>query len=373
MRLDPCTGSRLLPVLLLVLLPAAAHAQGWSLDLSAGQAVYDPLETHIASVNAALGLRYGVETRRWLYLSAGADLAGEGPHWGAGGAGTWLGVERGSLSVGTRLGVDLFGYTETEETYGGGGATLEVMPTLLLRQGRGELELHAGVLQTGSTSAGLVGARSAFDGGARALLGAAPGVRLGAEARYLRVPEGGRPYVGVSAQVSRGPGSLWGFAGHWLEEDSTLVPPYTGYGVGGSVRVPGGAELVASWQQEPPDPFYLSAGRRTWSVRVSRALGGRRAPAPAELPLPSEVADGRVTLRLPVSEHPEPPSVVGDFTGWQPVPLVRVGELWEVRLAVAPGVHHYHFRTPEGRWFVPASLHQVDDGMGGTSAVLVVP
>ncbi|MDP9349804.1 MAG: hypothetical protein M3P24_11800, partial [Gemmatimonadota bacterium] len=164
------TGSRVLPVLLLLLLPSAAHSQGWSLDLSAGQAVYTPLFGHLGSLNAALGLRYTGNAGRWLSLSSGVDLARQGPAWGAGGVGGWLGVERGSLSLGATLTGHLFGYGETEFEYGGVGGTLEVLPTLALRREAGEVELHAGVLQTASTSAGLVVARVAFDRGARASL-----------------------------------------------------------------------------------------------------------------------------------------------------------------------------------------------------------
>lgn len=367
------TESLVLPVLLFLLLPSAAHTQGWSLDLSAGQAVYTPLSTHVGSLNAALGLRY-TGTRRWLHLSSGVDLERHGPAWGTAGVGGWLGVERGSLSTGVTLDGQIFGYGETALEYGGVGGTLEVLPTLALRRGAAGVELHSGLLQTASTSAGLVGGRVAFDGGARAWGEAAPGLRVGVQTRYLQVPEGGRPYVGASAQLTRGRLGLWGSAGRWLSADDPLAGPYTAYGVGGSVGLAGGLELSASLQQEPPDPFYLSSSRRGWSVRVSRPLRRRSAPAPGvRLPDAPEVEGGRVTFRLPLSGHPEAPAVLGDFTGWRPVPMVRVGESWEVRLPVAPGVHHYGFRTAAGEWLVPASAQQVDDGMGGTSAVLVVP
>ncbi|HEU0077511.1 MAG TPA: glycogen-binding domain-containing protein, partial [Longimicrobiaceae bacterium] len=82
--------------------------------------------------------------------------------------------------------------------------------------------------------------------------------------------------------------------------------------------------------------------------------------------------DGSTVIRIPVAAVAEAPSVLGDFTEWKPVPMIRNGPFWELRLSIAPGIHHYAFRTAAGEVFVPDHLPSTDDGMGGKSAVLVV-
>lgn len=388
------TGSLLLPVLFCVLCPSLAHARQWAVDLSAGRALYEGLNDRVGAVNLAAGFRYESDRQRWGYLSGGLDLEKNGPRWAAGGAGGWMGVERGALALGVSLGAHGFGYsldvTEefptdnpagTPELYLveklAWGATLEALPALRLRRGTMALEAHAGVVQTVRTMAGqfhlgdYLLARTAFDGGGSAAVEAGHGLRLGAEGRFLYLPSGGHPYAGASAQYARGAGSLWASAGRWMSPglagDSAL-----GYGVGGSLRTGAGWELLAAWQQDASDPLYENTPRSSWSVRLSRALG-RRPPAPLPALVPPEAADGRVAIRLPVAGHPAAPLVLGDFTGWEPVPMVRVGEFWELRVEIPSGVHRYGFRSAQGEWFVPESFPQADDGMGGTSAVLVVP
>lgn len=373
--------------LLLALLPAAAGAQ-WSVDASAGRAVYAPSIEHFGAVSASLGVRYSADSGRWLYLAGGTDVVEDGPVWAAGGAGGWLGVERGAVSLGARLSGQAFAYAvpggvtlelpeDTLQGGGGTGGTVEVIPTLLLRRGTVEAELHSGVVQTLELFPGPgYLARLAFDGGAKVSLDPAPGVRVSGRGRYLHLPEGGFPYVGATAEVERRWGSAWASTGWWLRSDflsdGTSTQPYPGVGVGATARV-GRVEVLGAWQQEAGDPLYLSSPRRSWTVRVSHVLGPRRraAAAPASLE-PPPAAPGQAVVRLSVAEHPGAPFVLGDFTGWEPVEMTRAGEFWEARLPAAPGVYRYGFRTAGGEWFVPASLPQADDGMGGKSAVLVV-
>jgi hypothetical protein len=135
--------------------------------------------------------------------------------------------------------------------------------------------------------------------------------------------------------------------------------------------------LEASVRQEPMDPLYLSTPRRTWSIQLSRGFGRvpaapGRAPEPPPLVLPA-VANGLAVFRLPRKDYPEPPVLVGDFSRWQPVAMAAEGEWWSASVSLAPGVHHYVFRTAAGAMVVPPGAPTVDDGFGGISAVLVVP
>jgi hypothetical protein len=134
-----------------------------------------------------------------------------------------------------------------------------------------------------------------------------------------------------------------------------------------------GFNLEASLQQDANDPLYWNSPRRLWSLGVSRALGGRaRTPVPV-VPVVADASGGTVTLRIPLDEAEEAPTVAGDFNQWQPMRMTRAGEHWVATVAAAPGVYHYAFQRADGSWFVPASIpDRVDDGFGGESAVLIV-
>lgn len=389
-------GSLLLPALffaLLLVVPTPAPAQ-WSVDAGVGRAVYDPLASRIGALNASVGVRHRGAgawlrtTERWLYLSGGTDLGSQGLMWGAGGLGARVGVARG---IGWNLGVELgaHGYGYSESSYdvdqggypvrlsdpGDWGGTVEAMPSLAVRRGRLGLELRSGMVGTfgpvevlGPDEEGFLFV-AGFDGSANATVEPVRGVQIGAAGRYMRFPEGGYPYLGGSAQLSRGPASLWGFVGRWMSD--SLPVPRNALGVGASITPLPGVQVTGGWQQEPSDPLHLNAPRRSWSVRVSRTIG-RIPPALPEVAAPP-APDGTTAIRLPAAALGTPPSVLGDFTGWKPVPMVRNGPFWEVRLPIAPGIHHYGFQDASGAWFLPEGLPTADDGMGGKSAVLVVP
>jgi hypothetical protein len=80
-----------------------------------------------------------------------------------------------------------------------------------------------------------------------------------------------------------------------------------------------------------------------------------------------------VVVRVPIAESAEMPSIAGDFTAWESVAMRRAEGVWEASFELTPGVYHYSFVRPDGSWFLPQSVkNRVDDGFGGTNAVLVV-
>lgn len=353
--------------LLLAVFPAGVRAQssGWAVDVAAGRAVHDPVSSSIGTNNLSLGLRYGGSVG-WLYLSGGTPFSSEGVHWGAAGLGRRVTAGEGVISAGIDLGAHGYTFSDTEGLVSGSGATLEALPLLLVQRGNALAEIRSGVLRYLSRAADTSLARTAHDSGIRLTL-AHEALAVVGEGRLLRVPEGDFPYAGGAAQFRYGRATVWGSVGRWLDD----AIPTLAVGGGASVQVTDRLDVHASWQQEPNDPLYWNAPQRTWSFRLSRSFGTPALPAPI---LPRS-EDGRVTIRIPADASPSAaPSVVGDFTGWQPVPMIRSGEFWTVSLPVEPGTYYYGFKHADGTWFVPSSLpNQVDDGMGGTSAVLVVP
>lgn len=353
-------------------LPATASAQGWSASVSAGRAVDDPVSARIGSGVVSLGVDYADSAARWLYVRAGTPLGSHGPAWGAGGAGTWLGIERGALTVGASLGGHVFGWNAADSVESGGGATVEVMPAVTFARGRLRAELASGF--AGTTSSGdSSSARGLSESSARLIASAAEGVELSGEGRFLHASDGDWRYAGAAVQAERGRWGAWAYAGSWL---GSFPAPRAAFGAGASMRY-GRTRVEAGVRQEPMDPLYLSTPRRTWSVQLSRAFGRvprapQRGPQPPPLVLPA-VANGVAVFRLPRSEYPQAPALVGDFSRWQPVAMTAQGEWWTASVSLPTGVHHYGFRTAAGAFVVPPGARTVDDGFGGTSAVLVVP
>ena len=78
----------------------------------------------------------------------------------------------------------------------------------------------------------------------------------------------------------------------------------------------------------------------------------------------------RLDFDLPTATSAE---IMGDVTGWEPVPLERTPDgRWTTTLTLAPGVHRLNLRTDAGPWRVPPLLTSVDDGFGGRVGLLVV-
>jgi hypothetical protein len=140
--------------------------------------------------------------------------------------------------------------------------------------------------------------------------------------------------------------------------------------VGGSLNLHPRVALRVDARRDSYDPLYLRAPQTVWSFGVSIPLGRS---ARVALPVPAVYADGRATIRLPLSEAERAPSVAGDFNGWQPAPMQHTRDGWAYSVSLPPGVYHYAFVSEGGEWFVPESVAgRKDDGMGGHVAVLVV-
>jgi hypothetical protein len=320
-----------------------------------------------------VGVDYADSASRWLYLRAGTPFGSSGPAWGSGGVGAWLGIERGAMTLGASLGGHGFAWGSADSVEAGGGATVEVMPTVTFARGPLRAELASGFVGTTGFSDASGPARGLSESAARLIASVAEGVELSGEGRFLHASDGDWRYAGTAVQVERERWGAWGYAGSWL---GSFPAPRAAFGAGASMSFRR-TRVEASVRQDPMDPLYLSTARRSWSLQLSRGFG-RVPPAPARgtrpppLTLPA-VANGVAVFRLPRRDYPEAPVLVGDFSQWQPVAMTAEGEWWTASVALLRGVYHYGFRTPAGAFVTPAGARTVDDGFGGVSAVLVVP
>lgn len=169
-----------------------------------------------------------------------------------------------------------------------------------------------------------------------------------------------------------------------------------GRGVWGELRaeVPVWKRLVAlvSGGRYPSDPVrgVIAANYVTVGLRFN--LLSAPAPAPLSLPRslfasfeePSSPFVGEARLEIASSSGDarllrvravgaESVIVTGDFTDWQPVPLLRVADgRWEVTWRIPPGVHRVNLRVNGGPWIVPLGLRVQEDEFGGAVGILVV-
>ena len=78
----------------------------------------------------------------------------------------------------------------------------------------------------------------------------------------------------------------------------------------------------------------------------------------------------RITARIGGVEKVE---IMGDFSDWQPMPLIRRGrDLWELLVPVAPGVHQINLRIDGGQWIAPPGMPTLRDGFNGEVGVIVI-
>ncbi len=66
-------------------------------------------------------------------------------------------------------------------------------------------------------------------------------------------------------------------------------------------------------------------------------------------------------------------TLIGGFTGWEEVAMVRSGETWEVELEIEPGMYRFGFMV-DATWYVPEDADEMTvDEWGMAQATLIVP
>lgn len=346
----------------------AVHAQSWSVDLSAGRIVYTAVPVDPGGGHLVGTLRYDRTPSSWLYGGGALPLGGGDSFWTvAGGGGRWTpaGLRGTRVAPGIDAAAEAFVFRDRVLAQTGSGLTADLLPFIRLPTGSGYVELGAGWRGYAQSQAGLTTRRGLFESRARLAYGTA--VRFHGQTRLVHADGTIYPFVGAAVETAgmNTPVHLRVHAGRWVGD---LLSETTW---GAAVTVPLGqdAALWAGVQREAPDPLYWNSARRTWSVGVTRRLGRSASP------LPMVTAPGVVVIRVPASEVDTgtAPSVAGDFTNWQPVPMRREGTGWVARFTLAAGIYRYAFRAGNGDWFVPSSIPgRREDGFGGHVAVLVV-
>ncbi len=142
-----------------------------------------------------------------------------------------------------------------------------------------------------------------------------------------------------------------------------------------AVRVAGPAWLEMSIGRYPPDVTGFAYG--TFVQAGLRASMGRSPGQPGRATERAVVVehegDGTVALTFRVSGR-EPSEIAGDWNGWSPQPLQRLGGgLWRVRLTLEPGLHRFTLLDRGGAPFVPDGIPSEPDEFGARTGLLSVP
>ena len=138
--------------------------------------------------------------------------------------------------------------------------------------------------------------------------------------------------------------------------------------------------IVSAAGREPSQPTRGIPARNIYSVGLMLAhwpipRGAVLVESPANLVKafelrPAGVALQRLTARIGGVEKVE---VMGDFSDWAPVPLVRRGrDHWELLVPMGAGVHQINMRIDGGKWIAPPGIPTIRDDFNGEVGVLVI-
>jgi hypothetical protein len=133
-----------------------------------------------------------------------------------------------------------------------------------------------------------------------------------------------------------------------------------------------GRQLSDLARGTPDTRFAAVALRFAMHDRVSPPPR-RRPPVLDQLRL-GVVSDSSGHSRIVVgAPHAEMVELAATFTSWEPVPLIRRGEAWELDRLLPSGAHRVLVRVDGGRWLVPANLPATADDFGGAVGILTIP
>ena len=137
---------------------------------------------------------------------------------------------------------------------------------------------------------------------------------------------------------------------------------------------------VAGGGREPAQPTRGLPARSFGSLGLMLAYWPiPRGVVPVESPAslvhafelrPAGTAVQRITARIGGVETVE---VMGDFSDWAALPLIRRGrDQWELLVQMGPGVHQINLRIDGGNWIAPPGIPTMKDGYSGEVGVLVI-
>lgn len=121
---------------------------------------------------------------------------------------------------------------------------------------------------------------------------------------------------------------------------------------------------------------HASMPREPIPTRRSEVLRAREATRGAAWATNSahevELAQVREGAYLVLRVNASSAEIAGDFSGWQPIPMVRTAEGWRTQSTLRPGVYRFVVRLDGADWRPPGGLPHLQDDFGGQVAVVTV-
>ena len=147
-----------------------------------------------------------------------------------------------------------------------------------------------------------------------------------------------------------------------------------------AVWISGQVAAVAGGGREPAQPTRGLPARSFGSLGVMLAYwpiprGTVPVESPAALVQAFELRSAgpelqRITVRIGGVESVE---VMGSFSDWEAMPLIRRGrDTWELLVPMATGVHQINMRIDRGQWIAPPGMPALKDGFSGEVGIVVV-
>jgi hypothetical protein len=134
-----------------------------------------------------------------------------------------------------------------------------------------------------------------------------------------------------------------------------------------------GRQLSDLARGTPDTRFAALALRFTMNERPAAPAPPRRRPVVETMRLAVVMDSGgsaRIVVTAPNNALVE---LAASFTSWEPVSLVRRGDVWELQRPIPSGAHRVLVRVDGGPWTVPPNLPAAPDDFGGTVGILTVP
>jgi hypothetical protein len=155
---------------------------------------------------------------------------------------------------------------------------------------------------------------------------------------------------------------------NWLSGTFTMwLAPRAAFVVGGGTQPSNPARGIPARTFGTVGMMFASAWPSKSSVPVSDVNLARIAFFEAK---PIEAGMQKIVVRVARVESVD---VMGDFSDWTPLTMVRRGrDLWELSVPLTPGRHQINIRTDGGKWVAPPGLPKISDMFSGEVGVLIV-
>lgn len=346
---------------------APLAAQRWQVDLGGSRVEFDNSTTlSAASVAPFIEWAGGI-----VYASLWSSLAAfDESEWGVQGRGD-ISLLSPRLAPTSLLRVEFLG------TLSGTYHSSEYRTAAT----RGEARLHVAGRRAGLWVGGVGGTGWTSDtGGVATSIGPTLGVwgretdwAVAAVFTPLRIEGFWFPELDARVSATIGPADVLGFAGWRDGAGASGVGSSAWGGISASLWFAERAALVLAGGNYPSDLLQgLPSGRFvSAAIRVTNRRATTWTYRPSGRPIYDRERDGG-TLRFSVPGAGRV-QVVGDWTGWEPVPLLRASDGgWVLGVELAPGVYRFNLIVDGDRWIVPEGVIAVDDGFGGQAGLLIV-